>query len=72
MKVSGFHWNEATKTWKSVAEVLAEGGSGIPFKRLGLPEGLNYQVGSQMYLLERVGLSAAGLVAAAKQLLGVD
>ena len=55
----------------TVAEVLAEAGIGIPFRRLGLPEGFNYQIGSRTYLLGSAGLSAAGLVAAAKQLLRV-
>ena len=41
----------------AVAEVLAEGGGNIPFKRIGIPDTFCYGVGSQEFQLARQGVS---------------
>src|SRR5207249_11657877 len=41
----------------AVAEVLAEAGSAVPFKRIGLPSAFVSTAGSQEFLRERFGLS---------------
>lgn len=47
----------------AVAEVLAEQGSAVPFRRLGLADTFTYEVGSQSYLLARHGLTADSVAA---------
>lgn len=42
----------------AVAEVVAESGAALPFKRLGIPDAFSYGVGSQGFLLDRHGITA--------------
>lgn len=52
----------------AVAEVIAEEGIQIPFKRLGVPDTVG-EVGTTDYLLHKFGMDAASVAAAAKLLL---
>lgn len=52
----------------AVAEVIAEEGIQIPFKRLGAPDTVG-EVGTIDYLLHKFGMDAAAIVTAAKSLL---
>ena len=53
----------------AVAETIAEHGSGRPLARLG-PQDTYAVGGTQPYVLERFGLSAAAVVRSAEKLLG--
>ena len=53
----------------AVAEVLAEGGAGVPFKRIGLPDTYVHIVGSHEWLLDHYGFAPQAIAAAAKQVL---
>ena len=53
----------------AVAEVLAEGGGHIPFKRIGIPDTFCYGVGSQEFMLERHGVSARSIADSVAMLL---
>ena len=53
----------------AVAEVLAEGGVGVPFKRIGLPDTYVHIVGSHDWLLDRFGFSPESIAQVAKNLL---
>jgi len=53
----------------AVAEVLAESGEAVAFKRIGLESKFSGLVGSQEYLRERAGLSVAAIVSAAQKLM---
>ena len=46
----------------AVAEVLAESGKPVPFRRLAIPDRFFKEVGSQEYLRSLVGLSVDGIV----------
>lgn len=52
----------------AVAEVIAEEGISIPFRRLGAPDRAG-EVGTADYLLDRFGMDAAAVIAAARNLL---
>ena len=52
-----------------MAEVIAEEGISIPFRRLGAPDTAG-EVGTVDYLLHRFGMDAAAVTAAAKAMLG--
>lgn len=54
----------------AVAEVLAESGSSIPFKRLGLPRAFVDRVGSHDHLRAYYGLTPDGVVSAILERLG--
>lgn len=54
----------------AVAEVLAELGSHLPFKRLGIGDRFMEVAGSQQYLLSLHGLTAEGIVRAVRETLG--
>jgi transketolase len=54
-----------------VAEILAEEGLGVPLRRLGLRDTFAHGA-SRPYLMQKYGLDATALVAAAGQLLGQD
>ncbi len=56
----------------AVAEVLAEHGAPIPFRRLGLSEELSLEHGSQDYLLQKAGLSVPALIDVANQMVAVS
>jgi transketolase len=51
----------------AVAEVLAESGVGIPFKRIGLPDTYVHVVGSQHWLLDRFGFSPVAIADTAQR-----
>ncbi|MFH1615595.1 MAG: hypothetical protein ABIG61_11010, partial [Planctomycetota bacterium] len=53
----------------AVAEVLAEAGTGIPFKMIGLPDTYVHCVGSHDWLLDKFGFSAENIAKTAKELL---
>ena len=53
----------------AVAEVIAEEGISIPFRRLGAPDTAG-EVGTVDYLLHRFGMDAAAVTTAAKAMLG--
>jgi len=53
----------------AVAEVLAEAGSGVPFKRIGLPDTYVHSVGSHEWLLDKYGFSAENIAQTAKGLI---
>ena len=53
----------------AVAEVLAESGLSVPFKRIGLPDTYVHIVGSQGWLLEKFGFSPDSIAQTAKGLL---
>jgi transketolase len=53
----------------AVAEVLAESGDSVPFRRLGLPSGFSPHVGSQEYLLTKHHLGVDDVVAELRALL---
>jgi len=55
----------------AVAECLAEAGSSVPFKRLGLPSAFSSNVGSQEYLRSQSNLSPDGILNALEPLLAV-
>jgi len=52
----------------AVAEVLAESGLGVPFKRMGIPDTYAHVVGSQDWLLDYYGLSVQDIAQTAKEL----
>ena len=53
----------------AVAEVLADNGIGIPFKRIGLPDTYVHEVGSHDWLLDKYGFSPKNISQTAKELL---
>ena len=53
----------------AVAEVLAEAGVGIPFKRIGLPDTYVHEVGSQNWLLEKYGFSPENIARVTKDVI---
>ncbi len=55
----------------AVAECLAESGSSVPFKRLGLPSAFSAHIGSQEYLRSQSNLSPDGILNALESLLAV-
>ena len=54
----------------AVAEVLAEAGLPVKFKRIGLPSAFSPRVGSQQYLEEQNGLDEKSVLRVVEQLLG--
>ena len=46
---------------RKVAEVLADAGVGVPFRRLGLPDVYVTQVGSQGWLCDQYGIGPDGI-----------
>jgi transketolase len=55
----------------AVAEVLADAGLGVKFKRIALPDTYVHIVGSHHWLLEKFGFSPESIAAESKALLGV-
>lgn len=53
----------------AVAEVLAEAGVGVPFRRIGLPDTYVHRVGSHEWLLDHYGFSPQAIASAARQVL---
>ena len=53
----------------AVAEVLAETGVGIPFKRIGMPDTFVHIVGSHNWLIEKYGLSPQAIAEKTRNLL---
>lgn len=53
----------------AVAEVLAETGIGVPFKRIGLPDTYVHEVGSHDWLLDKYGFSPKNISQVVKELL---
>ena len=53
----------------AVAEVLLEGGVFRPFKRLGIPDIFPDYYGTQLEIMQRLGIDAQGIVASANRLL---
>jgi transketolase len=53
----------------AVAEVLAEAGAGIAFRRIGLPDSYVHIVGSHDWLLDRYGFAPEAIAATARQVL---
>lgn len=51
----------------AVAEVLAEGGNGVPLRRIGLPDTYVHLVGSHEWLLDRYGFSPAAIATVAQK-----
>ena len=56
----------------AVAEVLAEAGAGIPFKRIGINDAFCYGVGSQEYHWRRHGITSEGISDAIIQMLNCE
>ncbi|HEX4964411.1 MAG TPA: transketolase C-terminal domain-containing protein [Thermoanaerobaculia bacterium] len=54
----------------AVAEVLAESGLAVKFKRIGLPSAFSPRVGSQQYLEEQNGLDEAGVLRVVEGVVG--
>jgi transketolase len=54
----------------AVAEVLAEAGLPVKFKRIGIPSAFSPRVGSQQYLEEQNGLDEAGVLRGVEAVLG--
>ena len=53
----------------AVAEVLAEAGIGVPFKRIGLPDSYVHIVGSHDWLLDHCGFSPRAIADTAQEVL---
>lgn len=53
----------------AVAEVLAEAGASVPFKRIGLPDTYVHIVGSHEWLLDKFGFSPESIAQTVKNLL---
>jgi transketolase len=53
----------------AVAEVLAEAGIGVPFKRIGLPDSYVHIVGSHDWLLDHYGFSPGAIADTAQEVL---
>lgn len=53
----------------AVAEILAESGTAVAFKRIGLPSTFCCKAGSQAYLLEQFGISREGVLSSVREVL---
>ncbi len=53
----------------AVAEVLAEAGIGVPFRRIGLPDSYVHIVGSHDWLLDHYGFSPGAIAATVQEVL---
>ena len=56
----------------AVAEVLAEAGTGTPFKRIALPDTHVHEVGTHGWLLNQYGFSPESIAATVHELIAQD